>query len=93
MLTEDFGVTFEQKVKLSNEQGKELLVSEQEFTGEQGKTHHRVVAVLHGFPVTAGAGQFRLTLHLRKKGDDNWEEAGSYPILVKHSEVPLQLVI
>jgi hypothetical protein len=93
MLAEDIGTTFEQKLRLSNEQGQELLGLEQEFTGEQGKTHHRLVAALPGFPVMGGAGVYRITLHLHKKGEDSWEERGSYPLLVKHSSEPLQLII
>lgn len=88
MLSEDVGETFEQDTRLVNEQGKELLAVQQEFTGEPGKFHHRMVAMLPGFPVTGGAGRYRITLNLRKKGSETWEEKGSYPLSVTHVTEP-----
>jgi hypothetical protein len=93
ILPDDIGVTFEQSVKMLNETGKQLFELEQEFRGEDGKPIHRVVIGVPGFPVTGGEGRFSLVISLRKKGENAWEEKGSYPLKVVHSAEPIAVII
>ncbi len=80
MLPEDVGVTFEQRIQM--EIGTPLSLDNiMEFTGEAGKVHLRMIASLLGFPILQD-GIYDLIVSYRKKGEENWIAASSYPLKV-----------
>jgi hypothetical protein len=85
MLAEDTGITFDQKIAMNNGQGVPVMTIEQSFAGEEGKMHSRVIAGAGGFPVV-DAGTYRITASLRKNGETEWVEQGSYPLVVNHAD-------
>ncbi len=80
ILPEDIGRTFEQRITLSNDQ-RTPLEGITQFTPEQNKILHRLIARLDHFPLIP-SGNYRLKLFLRLAGEQTWQEVSSHPFNV-----------
>src|SRR5207244_2252810 len=82
MSEDEIGREFEQRVTFSVG-GQIFLDTTQSMELQPGKTHHRMVAQVHAFPI-APPGFYNLELFIREKGQEWGDPTAVYPILIQH---------
>jgi len=76
-----------QCVRLIFPNGEVGLNIEMPFSIHDGDRNFRGIARLDGFPVSS-PGECRLTLALRRAGEESWREVADYPLMVKLLAAP-----
>ena len=83
----EVGIEYQQRVHMDGFDGTRLLESHLSFTGETGKPIHRTMIGNAGFPIVP-SGRYRLKLSIKAADDNEWTEAGDYPLNVMHAPAP-----
>lgn len=78
----EVGQQFEQEIKMVGHDVVALNAIST-FTPEAGRAILRSVANLTFFPLVP-AGSYRLVLSLRRAGEQQWQESGTYPVEVQY---------
>lgn len=76
----DGGSRFQQRVTMTDPEGKEHLQTLTEF--DMPKLYHRNLGRIHGFPAVRAEGECLLTVSVRNMKDKEWTDKGTYPLKV-----------
>ncbi len=78
-------VNFESQISLISPSGKSIMGGTHQFIVSNEYVNYRNTLNFPIFPI-GQAGTYKLTLDLRKRGDENWGRFGEYPILVLYQK-------
>jgi hypothetical protein len=81
----DEGKRFQQRVTLTNPDGKLMLQALTEF--EMTKHFHHTIGRVGNFPIGV-PGVYELGLDIRELGQEQWTPVSAFPVLLQHRSVP-----
>ncbi len=81
MFPADVGIEYRQRVVFEDGHGNMPIEAITNFSGEEGKSLHRIVMSNVAFPMLE-PGIYRLHLSLQAPGEEIWTEVADYPITI-----------